>query len=294
MISSTTSTDKSISALASYLKGVFLSSGICPNFLPRDPRQAFKEFENAARGGEHRGWFRLARDYEGVGDMARVKDCLERGVKRGDCECTYVRYPLQETESHCADIERQRLGMAQLLGQLNLPSDPAAAVPLLRNSAKSSTIDAPHPAYVFGMLLAGELELPPNLPRISPRLLLQSQSQPQSAPNSADEQSQLQIAARESLERAAFLCHPPAQYKLGFLYEHASVGCPYDPLMSVQWYSLASQNGEIEADMELSKWFLCGADGIFAKNEDLARTFAEKAARKGHPNGCFAMGYYFE
>jgi hypothetical protein len=46
--------------------------------------------------------------------------------------------------------------------------------------------------------------------------------------------------------------------------------------------------------MALSKWFLCGAEGCFDKNEGLARTFAEKSARKAHPNGCFAMGYYFE
>lgn len=78
------------------------------------------------------------------------------------------------------------------------------------------------------------------------------------------------------------------------MYEHAAYGCAYDPLMSVQWYSLASQGGEIEADMALSKWFLCGAEGHFGKNEKLARTFAEKSARKGHQNGAFAMGYYYE
>ena len=41
----------------------------------------------------------------------------------------------------------------------------------------------------------------------------------------------------------------------------AASAFPFDPLMSVQWYSLASQAGEAEADMALSKWFLCGAEG---------------------------------
>ena len=58
--------------------------------------------------------------------------------------------------------------------------------------------------------------------------------------------------------------------------------------------SLASQQGEIEADMALSKWFLCGAEGSFEKDEGLAFTFAEKAARKGLPSAEFAMGYYSE
>lgn len=176
--------------------------------------------------------------------------------------------------------------MAYLLGQLRLPPDPAQALPLLSSAAASSSIDTPHPSYVYGMLLAGELLLPPSLPPIPHHLVLPS--------SSSDGYIAQQTTAREAIERAAFLCHPPAQYKLGHLYEHASWGLAYDPLMSVQWYSLASQGGEVEADMALSKWFLCGAEGHFGKNEDLARTFAEKSARKGHPNGCFAMGYYYE
>jgi hypothetical protein len=46
--------------------------------------------------------------------------------------------------------------------------------------------------------------------------------------------------------------------------------------------------------MALSKWFLCGSEGAFDKDESLAYTFAEKAARKGLPSAEFAMGYYME
>ena len=46
--------------------------------------------------------------------------------------------------------------------------------------------------------------------------------------------------------------------------------------------------------MALSKWFLCGAEGAFDKDESLAYTFAEKAARKGLPSAEFALGYYAE
>ncbi|KAK4687125.1 uncharacterized protein P7C73_g2982, partial [Tremellales sp. Uapishka_1] len=267
IISSTSLRDPSLAALASYLKAKLLASGSCAEYLPRDPRQAFKDFESAARGGEVRGWFRLGRDYEGVGDTGRAKDCFERGRNKGDGECTY------------------RMGMAHLLGQLGLPSSPSIALPLLRIASERSTVDFPQPSYVYGMLLAGELVTHVHIP---PSLVLPSNS---AASDALFAQHSL---AREAIENAAYLCHPPAQYKCGFLYEHAALGCPYDPLMSVQWYSLASQGGEIEADMALSKWFLCGADGHFGKNEQLARTFAEKSARKGLPNGCFAMGYYYE
>jgi hypothetical protein len=100
--------------------------------------------------------------------------------------------------------------------------------------------------------------------------------------------------ARLHLERAAFLHFAPAQYKLGHVYEFALAPFPFDALLSVQYYSLASQQGEVEADMTLSKWSLCGAEGAFDKDENLAFTFAEKAAQKGLPSAEFAMGYYKE
>lgn len=80
----------------------------------------------------------------------------------------------------------------------------------------------------------------------------------------------------------------------GFSYEYAALGCIFDPLLSVQYYALASQNGEVEADMALSKWYLCGSEGNFDKNEELAVTFAEKAASRSLPSAEFALGYYRE
>jgi TPR repeat protein len=173
--------------------------------------------------------------------------------------------------------------MANLLGQLGLPPNPQVALSLLAHAAGAATPDYPQPAYVYGMLLAGEFEGA----SVPTSLLL-----PASSTSPALERQHAQ--ARQHIETAAYLCFPPAQYKLGCLYEHATLGCPYDPLMSVQWYSLASQAGDFEADMALSKWFLCGAEGCFAKNEELARTFAVKAANAGLGTGCFALGYYNE
>lgn len=54
----------------------------------------------------------------------------------------------------------------------------------------------------------------------------------------------------------------------------------------MQYYSLASQVGEAEADLALSRWFLCGSEGTgngdgFKRDEGLAFIFGEKAAKKG-------------
>ncbi|KDQ09328.1 hypothetical protein BOTBODRAFT_37076 [Botryobasidium botryosum FD-172 SS1] len=252
---------------ALYLRGTLSSSGAYPNQLARDPRAAFKDFESSARMGFHAAWFRLGRDYEAVGDLSRAKDCFERGVRLRDKSCLY------------------RMGMANLLGQLTLPANPAGGLPLLQQAADLADVEVPQPSYVFGMLLLGEF----NQIEI-PNSILHSTLPPPSAQNPDPRQSE----ARRRIERAAYLGFPPAQYKCGWSYEHAKMGCPFDPLLSVQYYSLASQQGETEADMALSKWFLVGAEGAFEKDEGLAFTFAEKAAKRGFPNAEFAMGYYFE
>lgn len=46
--------------------------------------------------------------------------------------------------------------------------------------------------------------------------------------------------------------------------------------------------------MAISKWFLCGYDGIFEKNEELAFTYAKRAAATKMSTAEFAMGYFYE
>ena len=172
------------------------------------------------------------------------------------------------------------MGIAHLLGQLGLPVRPAIALPLLQSAATLATIQLAQPAYVYGLLLLGEFSS-----AVVPPLYFAAVLPPGISP---------QLEARRHLERAAYLNFSPAQYKLGHAYEFAEPPFPFDPLLSVQYYSLASQQGEVEADMALSKWFVCGAEDAFEKDEPLAYTFAERAARKGLPSAEFAVGYYAE
>lgn len=262
-------------AEALYLRATLEASGAYPDRIPHNPRQAFRDFEAAARAGYAAAWFRLGRDYENFNDAVHAKDCFERGAKLSVESCVYVGVLSLLCPTNLTHPP-QRLGMAHLLGQLSLPANPAAALPFLQRAATLASTTTPQPAYVYALLLLGEFS-PASLP---PNLLPQ-------APIAQSE-------ARRHLERAAYLGFAPAQYKLGHAYEFASPPFPFDALLSVQYYSLASQQGEVEADMALSKWFLCGAEGAFDKDEGLAFTFAEKAARRGLPSAEFAMGYYKE
>ncbi|KAG9086637.1 hypothetical protein FRC06_002996 [Ceratobasidium sp. 370] len=254
-------------AEALYLRGTLEASGAFPEKIPRDQRAAFRDFEATARQGYAPGWFKLGRDYESVKDIAHAREVFERGARLKETSCLY------------------RLGMAHLLGQLGFPSTPSLAVNLLREAADLSTVDVPQPSYVFGMLLLGEfaqVTLPP---------AILAQALPAPTPSNPHPRAS---EARRRIERSAYLGFGPALYKIGWAYEHAKMGCTYDPLLSVQYYSAASQRGEGEADMALSKWFLCGSEGAFDKDENLAVVFAEKAANRGLASGMFAMGYYCE
>ena len=85
-----------------------------------------------------------------------------------------------------------------------------------------------------------------------------------------------------------------AQCKMGSAYELCQLGCDFDPALSLHYNNLAARQGEPEAEMAISKWFLSGYEGVFRKNEELAFMYARRAAQTGLPTAEFAMGYFFE
>ena len=100
--------------------------------------------------------------------------------------------------------------------------------------------------------------------------------------------------ARMNIEKAAYLGFPKAQVKMGSAYELCELGCDFSPALSLHYNALAARQGEPEAEMAISKWFLCGYDGVFEKNEELAFTYAQRAARSGLSTAEFAIGYFYE
>lgn len=101
-------------------------------------------------------------------------------------------------------------------------------------------------------------------------------------------------AARFNIEKAAYLGFAKAQTKMGAAYELCQLGCDFDPALSLHYNALAARQGEPDAEMSISKWFLCGYDGIFEKNDELAFIYARRATQSGFATAEFAMGYFFE
>ncbi|KAI9723785.1 MAG: hypothetical protein M1812_001085 [Candelaria pacifica] len=220
-----------------------------------DKKEAFRCYSRAAEKGYERAEYRIGMQYETSNEPAKAIRHYTRGVAKGDSASNY------------------RLGMMTLLGQHGQPQDYARGVQLIRYAAQHSDENAPQGAYIYGVLLAREL------PQITvPELFLPFDLN----------------GARMNIERAAFLGFARAQSKMGSAYELCLLGCDFNPALSLHYNALAARQGEPEADMAISKWFLCGYEGVFEKNEELAFTYAQRAAQGGLPTAEFAMGYYHE
>ena len=220
-----------------------------------DRREAYHCYSRAAQKGYARAEYRIGMQYENSNDPEKAIRHYELGVQAKDSASSY------------------RVGMMHLLGQHGKPLDYARGVQLIKFAADSADENAPQGAYVYGMLQAREL----------PQVDVPEQYLPFDLG-----------ASRYHIEKAAYLGFAKAQTKMGSAYELCQLGCDFNPALSLHYNALAARQGESEAEMAISKWFLCGVEGVLEKNEGLAFTYARRAALAGLPTAEFAMGYFFE
>ncbi|KAK7746024.1 hypothetical protein SLS53_002746 [Cytospora paraplurivora] len=220
-----------------------------------DKRAAFKGYRTAAEQGWGRAEYRMGMLYENSNEFDKAISHYYNGEALGDSAAMY------------------RLGMMALLGQHGQPQDFQQGLDWINRAADTADEDAPQGAYVFGMLIARDL---PDI--IVPEGML---------PYKVD-------TARQYIEKAAYLGFAKAQLKMGQAYELCQLGCDFHPAYSLHYYGLASAQGQPEAALGVSRWFLFGYEGNFAKNEALAFKYAKQAADAQLPTGEFAMGYYHE
>jgi len=220
-----------------------------------DKKEAFRCYSRAADRGYARAEYRIGMLYESYNDPIKALRHYHRGVDAGDAASCY------------------RLGMMTLRGQHGQQQDYSKAIDLIKHSAQAADENAAQGAYVYGMLLARQLpqvDIPESYLPFDERL------------------------ARINIEKAAYLKFAKAQLKMGSAYELGSLGCDFNPALSMHYNALASKQGEAEADMALSKWFLVGSEGVLPKNEEYSYTYAQRAAHSGLPTAEFALGYFHE
>ncbi|QGA21392.1 hypothetical protein EYB26_009102 [Talaromyces marneffei] len=220
-----------------------------------DKKEAFRSYSRAAEKGYARAEYRMGMQFESSNEPAKAIRHYEKGVSMRDSASYY------------------RLGMMILLGQHGQRQDYEKGLEYIRLAAQTCDENAPQGAYVYGMLLAREL----------PQVTVPDQFLPIDA-----------NGARVNIEKAAYHGFAKAQVKMGAAYELGQLGCEFDPALSLHYNALAARQGEPEAEMAISKWFLCGHEGLFEKNDETAFTYAQRAAQSGLPTAEFALGYFYE
>ncbi|RMZ79633.1 hypothetical protein DV737_g3328, partial [Chaetothyriales sp. CBS 132003] len=220
-----------------------------------DKREAFYCYQRASERRYARADYRIGMQFESSNDALKAIKYYRKGVEAGDSAANY------------------RLGMMTLLGQNGQQQDFERGVRMIEYSAATADENAPQGAYVYGMLQAGEL----------PQIKAPEEFVPRNV-----------ALAKINIEKAAYLGFSKAQLRMGSAYEFGDLGCSFDAALSMHYYNLAARQGEPEAEMAISKWFLCGEEGVFEKNETEAFEYAQRAALDGLDTAQFAMGYFYE
>ncbi|KAI0205987.1 hypothetical protein F4808DRAFT_187662 [Astrocystis sublimbata] len=220
-----------------------------------DKKEAYSGYVKASQQGWGRADYRIGMLYEHSNDIEKAMRHYKAGLAKEDSAAAY------------------RLGMINLLGQRGMPKDMARGLDLIHQAAETADEDAPQGAFVYGMLIGRDL---PDV-------------------NMPEEVLPYDVAlARQYIEKAAYLGFAKAQLKMGQAYELCQLGCEFMPTYSLHYYGLAARQGQPEACLGVSRWFLFGYEDDFQKNEQLAFKYAQLAAKTKLATGEFAMGYYYE
>lgn len=232
--------------------------------LTIDPKEAFALYQAAAKGGHAAAAFRTAVSCEigpedGGGtrkDHPKAVQWYRRAAALGDPAAMF------------------KVGIMSLRGLLGVPRNVGEAFIWLKRAAERADKDNPHALHELATL---------------------------HDPTNLDAETRAKVPADEPLSlslfrRAADFGFKRSQYRLGQAYEYGLLGLEIDNRASIAWYTKAAAQGEHNAELALSGWYLTGADGMLDQSDMEAYLWARKAAQSEPPlaKAMFAMGYFTE
>ncbi|PNS14766.1 Chitin synthase regulatory factor 3 [Sphaceloma murrayae] len=232
--------------------------------LEEDPREAFNLYQQAAKLGHANAAYRTA-------------VCCELGPEDGGGTRRDVLKAVQwyRRAAQLQDVSAMfKLGMVCLKGLLGQQKNIPEAERWLKRAAERADKENPHALHELGCLY--EVDNPDR--EVRGKVV-------------ADEKY-----ARELFFKAAELGFRVSQNRLGQAYEYGALGLEVNARNSIAWYSKAAAQGDHQAELALSGWYLTGAEGILENSDQEAYLWARKAASADPPlaKAMFAMGYYTE
>ncbi|KAL5339589.1 hypothetical protein BJX70DRAFT_149081 [Aspergillus crustosus] len=226
--------------------------------LQSDPKEAFNLYQSAAKAGHAQAAYRVA-------------VCCEIGQEDGGGT---KRDPFKAVQwyKRAASLgdppAMYKMGMIQLKGLLGQSRNPREGISWLKRAAEGADEENPHALHELALLYT-------------------SASDNDVVIRDEDYASQL-------FHQAAELGYKFSQFRLGMAYEYGTMGCPVDARQSIMLYSAAAAQGEHQAELALSGWYLTGVEGILQQSDTEAYLWARKAAASGLAKAEYAMGYFTE
>jgi TPR repeat protein len=223
-----------------------------------DTKEAFTLYQSAAKAGHAAAAYRTA-------------VCCEIGSEEGGGTRKDPMKAIQWYKRAAAlgdTPAMYKIGMILLKGLLGQQRNPREAVGWLKRAAERADAENPHALHELGLLFES------------------------AQPNDAivrDEPYALSL-----FQQAADLGYKFSQFRLGCAFEYGLMGCRIDPRLSIMWYSKAAQQGEHQAELALSGWYLTGSEGVLGQSDTEAYLWARKAAIAGLAKAEYAMGYFTE
>lgn len=182
----------------------------------------------------------------------RAAVCYELGIGTSkDYARAMTFYRKAATQLHVASM--YKLAVILLRGFCGQTINAREALTWLQRAASLATTQDPHALYLLAMFHLSEEFVTSNLVLIDPTYGL------------------------ELLHKSALLNYIPSQVKLGELYEQGSV-VEVDDVQSIYWYARAADQGNADAALALSSWYLTGSFGILPQSDQEAYLWARKAA----------------
>ncbi|KAG9781765.1 HCP-like protein, partial [Aureobasidium melanogenum] len=232
--------------------------------LEPDPKQAFSLYQNAAKAGHGAAAYRTAM-------------CCEMGAEEGGGTKRDYHKAVQwyQRASQLQDVAAMyKMGMILLRGLLGQQRNVGQAVVYLKRAADNADANNPHAIHELARL--------------------HEEGNPDPAISAAVKPDEKY--AQKMYMQAAKMGYKQSQFRLGQAFEYGSLGLPVDSRNSIAWYSKAAAQGEHNAELALSGWYLTGAEGILNQSDTEAYLWARKAAMSEPPlaKAMYALGYYIE
>ncbi|KAI4268384.1 MAG: hypothetical protein LQ337_007879 [Flavoplaca oasis] len=226
--------------------------------LEPDPKEAFSQYQSAAKTGHAQAAYRVAVCCEmgleeGGGtkrDAVKAMQWYQRAATLGDTPAMY------------------KMGVIQLKGLLGQPKSAPAALSWLQRAAKRADKENPHAVHELALLYE--------------------------SPTPIEGLRKDEAHAKQLFFEAANLGYKFSQFRLGCAFEYGLLGCPIDPRQSIAWYSKAAVQDEHQSELALSGWYLTGSEGVIQQSDTEAYLWARKAAQAGLAKAEYAMGYFTE